>query len=396
VTRLLAGKTYTAERRYLHADGHSLPVHVSTAVLHDDEGQVARLVGFVVDMSEAYAQRNAVEAELAAAKAELDHRHAFTEALLDNLDVGVVSIDASGNSIVRNRAARAMLGPVADASIGGRGFDLADAVLILSEGGRPMSSDQLPLMRVLRGEELHGLDLQVRPADGPMRDVMVNGHRMRTPDGAVLGSRRRGDRRQRRAGRHPRARRGTPAPDRCRAARGPGQRTVRGDPERDTGLDLRDRHDTLARVGGDEFVIIIEPWHRQDRAATDRPTAADDRDVATAVADRIGATLRRPILVDGTEHLVSASIGITHAGSSRRGGQLTTPSALLQEADAAMYRAKHLGKDRFEIFENGLRTDLVERGRVEQVLRGPWPTAPRPPAHCPCPVTRPPGPSWPV
>lgn len=101
-------------------------------------------------------------------------------------------------------------------------------------------------------------------------------------------------------------------------------------------------HDTVARIGGDEFVIVVEPWHRADRVGTDRPSVPDDRQVATALAARILDVVRRPIRFDGTDHLISASIGITYAGS-RRGGRRTTPGELLQEADAAMYRAKRQG-----------------------------------------------------
>jgi predicted signal transduction protein with EAL and GGDEF domain len=135
-------------------------------------------------------------------------------------------------------------------------------------------------------------------------------------------------------------------------------------------------HDTLARIGGDEFVIVIEPWHRADRTGDEPPTAADDRDVIDAVANRILNVLRQPVVVDGRSHVVSASLGITYAGSSRRGATSRTPGDVLQEADAAMYRAKHWGKDRFEVFEHGLRIDLVERGRVEQILRRTLTTVP--------------------
>ena len=120
--------------------------------------------------------------------------------------------------------------------------------------------------------------------------------------------------------------------------------------------------DTVARVGGDEFVIVVEPWQRDGVEGVDED--AQDRALAIGLAARLTAAVREPVEVDGVEHVVTASIGITHAG--------TLPAEaddVLRDADAAMYRAKNAGKDRFEVFEQGLRTDMAERGHVEQVLR---------------------------
>jgi diguanylate cyclase (GGDEF)-like protein/PAS domain S-box-containing protein len=127
--------------------------------------------------------------------------------------------------------------------------------------------------------------------------------------------------------------------------------------------------DTVARVGGDEFVIIIEPWNRTGSDHED-PNPAHDREIALHVARRIAAVVREPICIDDVEHVITCSIGVTYGQVSL--GGLTggvTADVILQDADAAMYRAKNHGKDRFEVFEPSLRTDLTERGRVEQVLR---------------------------
>jgi GGDEF domain-containing protein len=135
---------------------------------------------------------------------------------------------------------------------------------------------------------------------------------------------------------------------------------------------LRDG-DTVARVGGDEFIVLIEPWNRRPKA--DHPTdpdqvAAEDRALAPRIAARIAQAIREPVLVNGVDHVVTASIGITY-GSVSHAGDLRTASAddMLQDADAAMYKAKSRGKDRFEIFELDMRANLQERGRVERILR---------------------------
>jgi diguanylate cyclase (GGDEF)-like protein/PAS domain S-box-containing protein len=118
-------------------------------------------------------------------------------------------------------------------------------------------------------------------------------------------------------------------------------------------------HDTVARVGGDEFVVVVEPWKREDLDGS-----TDEQVLAVELAERLAVALREPIEVDGVEHVVTASIGITYAGPGA-----VDAEDVLADADAAMYRAKHGGKDRFEVFEHGLRTDIVERARVEQLLR---------------------------
>jgi diguanylate cyclase (GGDEF)-like protein/PAS domain S-box-containing protein len=137
---------------------------------------------------------------------------------------------------------------------------------------------------------------------------------------------------------------------------------------------LRDG-DTVARVGGDEFIILIEPWNR--RPATEHVTvlgpdevAAQDRALAPRIAARIAKALREPVVVNGVDHVVTASIGVTY-GSMSHAGDLRTASAdeMLADADAAMYKAKSRGKDRFEVFELGMRASLRERGRAERILR---------------------------
>ena len=91
------------------------------------------------------------------------------------------------------------------------------------------------------------------------------------------------------------------------------------------------RSDTAARLGGDEFGVIVEEF-------------TYPREVE-ALADRILAACRTPLLVEG--HPLSATVSIGYA-FSRPG---ITVDELMSNADRAMYAAKHHGKDRFERFE---------------------------------------------
>jgi diguanylate cyclase (GGDEF)-like protein/PAS domain S-box-containing protein len=99
--------------------------------------------------------------------------------------------------------------------------------------------------------------------------------------------------------------------------------------------------DTVARVGGDEFVIVVEPLVEP---GGENPGSGaegqESRRSAKQIADRIMAVVSEPIVVGDVAHVVTASIGITLA---RPGA---SPDVVLRDADAAMYRAKSLGKNR--------------------------------------------------
>jgi len=122
--------------------------------------------------------------------------------------------------------------------------------------------------------------------------------------------------------------------------------------------------DTVARVGGDEFVIVVEPWSRgEDSAGVESPRAESaepaepverpgipepsERRLALQVAQRVAQALSQPVDVGGIAHVVTVSIGITYAAP----GRPVTADDVLHEADVAMYLAKERGKNRFEVFE---------------------------------------------
>ena len=102
--------------------------------------------------------------------------------------------------------------------------------------------------------------------------------------------------------------------------------------------------DTVARFGGDEFTILCPD--------------VDDPENVTRLAERVLEEIARPVwLVDG-EVFATASIGI--ACSMQRPETPESPETLVRDADAAMYRAKELGRRRVEFFDQRLRARTVE------------------------------------
>ncbi len=107
--------------------------------------------------------------------------------------------------------------------------------------------------------------------------------------------------------------------------------------------------DTIARVGGDEFVLILEPWSRHDGDSQDgaeAPGPTDVRALTVRVAKRIVNALRAPYEVAGAIHEISVSIGITYPTTTASD---RSAHSVMQTADAAMYDAKRKGKNQFAV-----------------------------------------------
>jgi len=107
---------------------------------------------------------------------------------------------------------------------------------------------------------------------------------------------------------------------------------------------------TLARPGGDEFAVLAQELRNPSDAVR--------------VAERIQERLAPPFDVDGHEIVVSASIGIAFSGSAS-----TEAQDVLRDAEIAMYRAKHNGKARCEVFDNAMHAGAVKRLQLETDLR---------------------------
>ncbi len=108
--------------------------------------------------------------------------------------------------------------------------------------------------------------------------------------------------------------------------------------------------DTIARIGGDEFTVLLED-------------IGDGSDVPT-VADRIQKELSAPFNLSGREVFTTVSIGIALSSS-----EYERPEDVLRDADTAMYRAKSMGKARFEMFDTGMHSEAIKLLQLETDLR---------------------------
>jgi diguanylate cyclase (GGDEF)-like protein len=107
--------------------------------------------------------------------------------------------------------------------------------------------------------------------------------------------------------------------------------------------------DTIARLGGDEFTLLFEDL-------------ASEREVVL-IAERISHAATLPIRLEGGEAAVTVSIGIALVVDPS-----IDPEAAIREADAAMYRAKELGRSRYELFDETSRQRAMERLELEAAL----------------------------
>ncbi|MGZ6826478.1 MAG: GGDEF domain-containing protein, partial [Mycobacteriales bacterium] len=104
--------------------------------------------------------------------------------------------------------------------------------------------------------------------------------------------------------------------------------------------------DTVGRMGGDEFVVLLRPGH-------DEPVER----LARRLAGRLRSSLAEPVEHRELRHQVTASVGLAYATAG------DDPDRVLRDADTAMYSAKTSGKDRIAEFDP---EGLVERALAEE------------------------------
>jgi diguanylate cyclase (GGDEF)-like protein len=106
--------------------------------------------------------------------------------------------------------------------------------------------------------------------------------------------------------------------------------------------------DTVARFGGDEFVVVCDEL--------------SDETEALRVGERVLRSLREPFTVGSEEIFLSGSLGIALAEAD------SVPDSLLRDADAAMYRSKLRGRSRCEVFDHTMRQEAASRLATQGAL----------------------------
>ncbi|MDF8333854.1 putative bifunctional diguanylate cyclase/phosphodiesterase [Novosphingobium cyanobacteriorum] len=124
----------------------------------------------------------------------------------------------------------------------------------------------------------------------------------------------------------------------------------RGETEGDGPITFAPWHATLARVGGDEFVVVLD--------------ALPDQTIVTDLAHRMIAALKPTIRIENEQVSVGASIGIAHSGSD-----YVDVEQIRRDADLAMYEAKSSGHGGVIVFSEALGCEARNRMALERELR---------------------------
>lgn len=338
-------------------DGLSMHLSLSAAPVRDNQGNSAGMTVLIADTSE--------RARLAE---ELEQKHDMLEAVLDNVDAGVVACDEKGLLRVFNRMAKVYIGePVPiEPDKWAEHYQIYDA-----EGQRLLKVDEMPLYRALQGEGVHTQEFIARPLGKPERTLVASGRSFGTASSKVMGAvlvlhditnRKELERRLKHQASHDSL---TGLPNRSALMEilaGAIARVERsGEPAAVLFMDLDDfkaindthghqigdlvlqtfakrvagvlrKVDTVARLSGDEFVVVAEGL---------KDPEADALQIAHKVCVATGGA----ISVAEKSLSLSPSIGIAliHGPQS--------VEEILRQADAAMYQAKQRGGGQVHIFD---------------------------------------------
>lgn len=326
--------------------------------------------------------------ELRQSEQSLRRQTEILQSILDSMADGVIVADQNGELLLSNPAAQRLSGyDPTRLSLNKQG---GQASLYLSDGITPWSSGELPLVRALRGEEVDGAEGFLRH---PQRSggiwLSANARPLKDSDGASRGAvvvfrdiseRKQNEERLIYLAQYDML---TGLPNRnllhdrlnqamVRAKRNArsmalmfldldrfkeindalghsvGDLVLKGIAERLT-LCLRET-DTIGRLGGDEFTIILEE--------------IDNTQYVGDVAEKIISAFSEPLVIEGRELFVSTSVGIalypTDAG---------TVEDMLKRADSAMYHAKKLGRNNYQFYTPQMNAHALKRMSMASRLR---------------------------
>ncbi|MHB8509109.1 MAG: EAL domain-containing protein [Candidatus Dormibacteria bacterium] len=377
---LLQHKPFAFEHRILMAGGDLRWLRALGEVILNQFGAVQRMHGTAQDITEA-------------ARQELEREQQFTKAAFDSMRDLMVACDAEGRFTRFNQAMADFLGVPAAPSPPESWTEYWELYRV---DGTPMGLEDSPLLRALRGETVRGLEVFVRTPTGNQRFVVADGQQFFDPAGGLLGAvvvlhditvqheaesslafqalhdaltglpnRDLFVDRVRRALHRARRHRwqtallalnldhfadinGRLGHDAANQLLAQVARRLEGAlrPYDSVSRSL----DTVARLGGDQFLLLCEQ-------------VGNARD-AILVAERVRSALGEPMTLGVATVTLTAGIGIT---LSRDPGH--DPDSLILEAETAMGRAKARGPAHIELFADEMRAQLHTRMASEDALR---------------------------
>jgi diguanylate cyclase (GGDEF)-like protein/PAS domain S-box-containing protein len=353
----MAGTGWTGDLRVRRRDGTIIPVLVTETPVFDEQGELKALIGVSTDIS----QRK--RAEEAAQQLSV-----IVESTVD----AIITVGLDGSILTWNRAAQDLYGYPAEEAIG-RNITFLDTDATAKERLFAMTAAS-------SGEAIRDLELIRRRRDGSVVDVSLTSSPIFGEDGNVvaissigrdISDRKRLEDELSRQAVHDSltglpnralladrlsqalagaARREAPVSvlfvdlDQFKSVNDVNGHLIGDDLLVEVANRLRTAvrpSDTLARFGGDEFVIVCE-----------------DADVieAQCIAERLSLALKEPVEIAGSQYHVSASIGIATSPPLE-----ADANTLLRCADIAMYDAKSRGRARSRVFDASLATESKDR-----------------------------------
>src|SRR5215203_189312 len=366
---------YHLEKRFLLADSHTVWASLSVSLVRDSEGEPLYFVSQIQDVTERKKVEEALE--------RLSHQH---EKVLEAAGEGIFGLDLHGNVTFVNPAASDMTGWSTQDLLGRPVHNLLHHT---KPDGAPYLREQCPIYAALEDGATHSRDVEVFwrkdgtsfPVEYTSTPILEDGEIV----GAVVTFRDITERKALEQQLHHQAFHDplSGLPNRAlfmdRLQHALTRANRRGNKVAVLFMDLDDfkvindslghkagdqllvavaerlkacvrPEDTAARLGGDEFTILVEG-------------VAGGDDVAQ-IAERIADILQPPIALEEQEVFATVSAGIALNSTAQE-----QPADLLRHADLAMYRAKHRGKARYEVFEPSMDAKAVERLILETGLR---------------------------
>ena len=369
------GEVFTTEYRVVHRDGRTKWVRNESVMIVDEVSGTRYWQGFMLDITERKTFEEALE--------RLSHRH---EMVLKSAGEGIFGLDLDGNATFVNPAAARMTGWEVEELLG---RTLHGILHHTKPDGAPYASEDCPVHATLQDGSTQSRDDEVFwRKDGtsfPVEYVSTPIHQDGEVVGAVVTLKDITERKALEQQLHYQAFHDplSGLPNRAlfmdRLAHALALTDRRGDKVAVLFTDLDNFKvindslghktgdqllmavaerlkaclrpgDTAARIGGDEFTVLLEE--------------IDGLGDAVRVAERIAESLQSPFALDQHEVFFTTSIGVALSSSPHK-----SPADLLRQADLAMYRAKHKGKARYEVFEPSMGTDALKRLWLENELR---------------------------